>query len=132
MLHSKMAHYPREAWSHNLSGHLVVASCYCCQFPIEVAMAKLRCGIRSYNEKIGIANTESSGYHETITLFWCKLIWHFLRRVGPGHPTEVKVSFVLNAFSDKNTIWREYYSFDIIASKEARKKWVEPDLKPIC
>ena len=43
-----------------------------------VALSQLRQGITRYNESVGTANTDSSGYHETLTSFYVDLIARFL------------------------------------------------------
>jgi hypothetical protein len=98
---------------------------------LDEAIAKLRCGIRFYNESIGVKNTDSSGYHETITVFWATLVFELLEHLAPNCPPESCVSIVTSTFAGKSALWREYYSFDIMRSKEARTKWIAPDLKPL-
>ncbi|WP_394993495.1 hypothetical protein [Emticicia sp.] len=39
-------------------------------FDYDEALAQMQVGIRTYNEASGGTNTDSSGYHETITVFW--------------------------------------------------------------
>jgi len=38
------------------------------------------------------------------------------------------VRHVLNALASKRDLWREYYSFDVVKSKEARARYIPPDL----
>ncbi|MFS6827277.1 hypothetical protein [Cyanobium sp. ATX-6F1] len=66
---------PRARWTHE--AHLVVALKTLEQRPFNAALEHLRTRIRAYNEATGTANSDHSGYHETLTV-------HFLRGVG-GH-----------------------------------------------
>jgi len=38
------------------------------------------------------------------------------------------VRHVVNALAAKRDLWREYYSFDIVKSTEARARYIPPDL----
>src|SRR3954469_13729658 len=56
--------------------HLAVALWYVRQFPYETACEKMRNGIQKLAAAYG-----KSGYHETITLFWLKMVSEFV----PAH-----------------------------------------------
>jgi hypothetical protein len=127
---SRAAHCPREAWAGNHKAHLSVAAWYCWCFDLETAVDKLRTGIKSFNESKGIENTETNGYHETITIFWATIVFKFIKEFGSDHPFEDIASAVVSAFATKRHLYFEYYSFDIFHSKEARKTWIKPDLRP--
>src|SRR3954453_13124341 len=66
----------RERWTHH--AHLSVGLWYVSHFPEEEAILLIREGIKRYNLAAGIANTRTSGYHETITLAWARLVEHHL------------------------------------------------------
>lgn len=38
---------------------------------------------------------------------------------------------VVTAFASERDLYRQYYSFDVFRSKEARMTLVKPDLKPL-
>jgi hypothetical protein len=63
---------PREQWTHQ--AHLVVALWYLINFSRDEAVGNIRNRILSYNRSCGIQNTANSGYHETLTLFWIKVV----------------------------------------------------------
>lgn len=42
---------------------------YAQQFSEEEALAKLTDAIKNYNISVGTENTDTSGYHETLTVF---------------------------------------------------------------
>lgn len=62
---------PKEAWTHE--AHLAVGLWYAVTAP-ENMLARLRQNIRTYNAAVGGQNTETAGYHETITDFYVRLL----------------------------------------------------------
>ena len=66
----EMCSLPKEKWTHE--AHFVMALWYCSHQPIPLAMQSIRNGIKKYNVSIGGANTDDSGYHETITVFYTR------------------------------------------------------------
>jgi hypothetical protein len=118
---------PRKEWSHR--AHLTVALWYLLRRPEAEATSCIRKGILSYNAANGIKTTSNSGYHETITLFWTKLVARYLSRVTEASIVQL-ANGVVHTYGDKELPF-EYYSRDVLLSLEARMRWVEPDLKPI-
>src|ERR1041384_547432 len=68
----------RERWTHE--AHLTVGLWYLMQHEEAEATRLIRAGIKRYNQACGIAQTETSGYHETITLFYVRVIRRYLAR----------------------------------------------------
>jgi len=64
--------WPKADWTH--AAHIAVASCYLIAYPLEVATDRIRLGIRHYNHCVGTRNTDHSGYHETLTVFWMAMV----------------------------------------------------------
>src|ERR1043165_6165753 len=69
----------RERWTHE--AHLVVGLWYLVRHEAGEATALIRAGIKRYNQACGIAETQTSGYHETITLFYVRVITCYLASV---------------------------------------------------
>ena len=67
------------------------------------------------------------GYHETITLFWLKMVWRFVANEGAGQAIFSLANNVGNEY-DKNLI-ADYYAEETLVSPKAKSEWVEPDLK---
>ncbi len=115
---------PKARWTHE--AHLVVALWTLEQRPFNVALDHLRIRIRAYNEATGTANTDHSGYHETLTV-------HFLRGVSghiarhPGWPLADSLAALLaSPLADRD--WPlAAYSRARLESIEARRGWLEPD-----
>jgi hypothetical protein len=58
---------PKSEWTHE--AHLRAGLWHAVHHPDAIALNLLRERIRAYNESTGVANTASSGYHETTTRF---------------------------------------------------------------
>ena len=118
---------PKEQWTHE--AHLAVGCFYVFTYGKDVALEKIRVNIKKYNVATGGENTTSSGYHETITVFW---IWNIQRFLEKQPNKELKAfvkSFISSSFADKNQPFI-YYSKDLLLSTQARLKFEFPDLLP--
>jgi len=118
---------PLDLWNHR--AHLKVAYLYLTRFPFEEALQKLRTGIRAFNAAHGIADSPTSGYHETVTCAWGQLVYTTLCQFGPAASAD--------AFFDAQTQLNEkrtlllFYSRDRIMSYEAKASFITPDLAPL-
>ena len=74
----------------------------------------------------GGANTEDGGYHETLTCFWHGVIRDFIGALPPGLDRLGIVRAVVTEFAPKRDLFREFYDFDVVKSREARAKWIPP------
>jgi hypothetical protein len=87
--------------------------------------------IRAYNESVGRVNDDSGGYHETIT----QASLRAARGVLEAYPADMPVYRIVNALMSSglaNPNWPlEYWSLDRLMSADARRQWLEPDLKPL-
>ncbi len=119
---------PAEKWTHQ--AHLTVAFWHLFTFSIEDATCYLRSGIINYNKSTGTQNTPSSGYHETITLFWIKTIYDYQRRYSSKPLLESCNAFLESEFADKHYIF-SFYSQDTLFTSKARAFWVEPNLQAL-
>jgi hypothetical protein len=117
---------PRDAWTH--AAHLTVALWYVLQFDWPDAVARVRRGIKRYNEAHGILATPSGGYHETLTIFWLRVVRSFLESdLNEGRSLVALANdLVASAGSD---LPLTFYTRELLFSPEARAGWVEPDLK---
>ena len=119
---------PKERWTHG--AHLLTGACYVHALGVSEATNRMRLCVRRYNEAVGGKNTETSGYHETITVAWIKLIGRLLRDVQPIARAEF-AALAVEHFVKQRDIFRRYYDFDVEKSIEARREWVEPTLQPL-
>jgi len=119
---------PKEQWTH--TAHCIVAFWYCIQLPLPQAIQKIRNGIRAYNVSIGGANTDTSGYHETITLFYANTISHYLVTSGITELTDEQIAdFLQQPFLARDYIF-QFYDTALLLSREARRTWT-PSPNPI-
>ena len=117
---------PKERWTHG--AHLLTGACYVHRFGRDVALERMRVCVRRYNESVGGKNTETSGYHETITVAWIKLLGGLLGEVGPMERA-VFAALAVERFEGQRDIFMRYYDFDLVGSTDARLRWVAPNLR---
>jgi len=120
---------PARLWTHG--AHLAVGLWHVNRYGADEALRRLRRGIRSLNEHHGKQNTESAGYHETITRAQVVLLADFLARADSAIPLLERYALLMaSPLSDRNVLLR-FYSLDHLMSNHARSRWTEPDLAPI-
>jgi hypothetical protein len=120
--------FPIARWNH--AAHLRMACWYLSHLPHEQAVSTIRNGIQEYNVAQGGENTPTSGYHETLTIFWSRVILQFLEK-SPKMELPVTIDVLVAEYGDKRNFSTEFYSFDVVKDTEARARWIEPDLKRI-
>lgn len=94
------------------------------------AAGTVREAIHAFNAKVGAVQTETSGYHETITLFYVRIIRHFLADRNPSEPFNDLAEALIAEWGDPKLPLR-YWTKERLMSWEARRAWVEPDLKTL-
>jgi hypothetical protein len=84
--------------------------------------------IQAYNVAQGGVNSDSAGYHHTLTLFYLKAIRDFIKQLpqGTGAVNACK-QLLASSIGNKDYPLR-YYSKETLFSVAARRGWVEPDL----
>ena len=105
--------------------HLTVALWYVWHFSPEEARARMTSGIRRLAETYG-----KMGYHETITLFWLRVVSNFAAERRGRMSLAATANALIESSNDKNLI-EEFYSADLLATDRAKAEWVEPDLKSL-
>jgi hypothetical protein len=116
---------PKERWTHG--AHLLTGACYVHGLGRDAALEKMRVCVRRYNESVGGKNTETSGYHETITVMWIRLLDRLRREAGTLGRVEF-ARLAVERFVGEKDVFKRYYDFDVVRSVEARREWVEPNL----
>jgi hypothetical protein len=118
---------PYTRWNHG--GHLSVAFWCLVWYGSDTGTDRVRAGIKRYNA--AHANEPMAvGYHETLTQFWLWRVGQFLRRTPLDAPLGELANRLIAECSDRNLPFT-YYSRDRLMSTEARRGWVEPDLRPL-
>ncbi|HST35237.1 MAG TPA: hypothetical protein VLK25_01215 [Allosphingosinicella sp.] len=83
--------------------------------------------IRRYNESVGGVNSDTEGYHETITQVFIRTLRRKLAEAeGQGLAERVNAVLLTPEGRREWPLW--FYSRERLFSKEARLAWVEPDL----
>lgn len=115
------AHLPD--FSHE--AHIRMAWLYLRQYGYDTGVRKICDGLRRFADAHGAAQK----YHETITLFWAKLVNDAIARTPDLTEAQAFIEHHPHLL-DKNMIAR-HYSAARWQSPEARERWVEPDLRPM-
>ncbi|MES2390101.1 MAG: hypothetical protein V4555_00565 [Acidobacteriota bacterium] len=92
---------------------------------LEVEMPGL---IRRFNASLGGENTDTAGYHETITQASLRAARAFLV-ARSGMALEEVGRELMGSRLGKSDWLMEYWTRERLFSVEARRGWVEPDLK---
>lgn len=86
--------------------------------------------IRAYNLATGVANTDSSGYHETITLASLRAARDFLSK-RPERPLHEILNELLASEYGRSDWLLKHWSKAVLFSVMARRAWIDPDLRPL-
>src|SRR5688572_21618498 len=114
----------REDWKH--AEHLVVAIYYLTRHDLDVAYAKMKDGILNLLVKgFDVDLTKEMPYHETITLFWMRVVDEFNASKNGASLLE-KANEVAYKWDKDYPL--KFYSRELLFSDEARAGFVEPDL----
>jgi hypothetical protein len=118
----------RARWTH---GAHFAAALWLMRYRPELETAPAMAGmIRAYNAVSGVENSDSGGYHETITLASLRAAKGVLD-CNPGLPV-FRIANAILASNLGNPNWLlEYWTRDRLMSVDARRAWLEPDLKPL-
>ncbi|MBM3725771.1 MAG: hypothetical protein FJW40_10155 [Acidobacteria bacterium] len=115
---------PKTAWTHG--AHVAMGAAYNIRYG-ECALARIRDAIRRFNLATGGENTDTSGYHETLTVFWTELLGREVS--GFTGPWQAACHAVAK-YGSQRGYHQQFYSFDVVASTEARRRWIPPDRDP--
>jgi hypothetical protein len=119
---------PKPEWTHQ--AHLRAGLWHVHQHGPFVALDLLRSRISAYNESVGTANTDTSGYHETLTRFYVVIIDRFLTAADRSQDLDVLAEQLIEQRGDRR-LPLHHYSEARLFSVVARRAWVEPDLRSI-
>ena len=114
----------KSEWTHQ--AHLTVGLYYLRTLPFAVAKNVMRDGIQWLNDRHGTPNTDTNGYHETLTVFWLKQIWNFLDEHHDVRNLETLANELIERLDDLD-LPLKYYSRESLFSAEARRDYLPPD-----
>lgn len=120
---------PKERWTHG--AHFATALWLILRRPDIMPERDMPDMIRRYNESVGGVNSDTSGYHETITQASIRMARRLLTGVGgDAMPSVAYAALMASPLSDKNWLFT-HWSRERLMSSEARRTWVEPDIQPL-
>ena len=119
--------WPLEKWHHR--DHVKLAYLYLRAHGLDGASSCLRDGIRAHNTAHQIPERIDSGYHETMTQAWLRLIYLALSEYGPAASAD-EFFDQHPELSQKKTL-RLFYSRERFMSLQAKAEFIEPDLAPL-
>ena len=117
---------PREEWTHE--AHLA-ATTYLLTHRSDVDLdTELRGIIRRYNESVGGVNSDTEGYHETITRSFLHGVRLFLAEADREAALHELVNALLRSPMGSRDWPLRFYSRERLFSVEARRNFVAPDI----
>lgn len=116
---------PKAEWTHH--AHLRAGLWHVLTFGEDEALRLMRERITRYNVSVGTANTDTSGYHETLTRFYVGVVAGFVKECQTAMTTDALADLLIARHGDRELPLR-FYSRARLFSVEARRGWVEPDL----
>ena len=116
----------RDEWTHE--AHLA-ATTYLLIRHSEIDLDRELPGlVRRYNESVGVVNSDSEGYHETITRVFLHGVRLFLGEAEPGEPLHGLVNELLLSPMGRRDWPLRFYSRERLFTVEARCNFIEPDI----
>ena len=117
---------PRAEWTHE--AHLATTT-YLLTRRLDIDVDKQLPGfIRAYNESVGGVNSDSEGYHETITRLFLHGVRLFLAEADPKEPLHELVNELLLSPMGRRDWPLRFYTPARLFSVEARRKFIAPDI----
>ena len=120
---------PREEWTHE--AHLAATTYLLLKRPDIDIDKQLPDIIRRYNESVGGVNSDTEGYHETITRVFLRGVRLFLAEADLREPLHELVNELLLSPMGRRDWPLRYYSPPRLFSTEARREFIRPDIASI-
>jgi hypothetical protein len=117
---------PKPEWTHE--AHLAACLWLVREKPDFVPERDMPGTISAYNVAAGGENTDSAGYHETLTQLYIKGVRAFAATLPEGTSLVGAVNALLESEIGDRSWPLCFYSKERLFSVEARRGWVEPDL----
>jgi len=117
---------PRSDWTHE--AHLAATTYLLTRRPDVNIDDELPGIIRRYNESVGGVNSDSEGYHETITRVFLHGVRLFLAEADPSETLHELVNELLLSPMGRRDWPLRFYSPARLFSVDARRHFVRPDI----
>ncbi|MBX9886024.1 MAG: hypothetical protein K2X68_13745 [Novosphingobium sp.] len=120
---------PRPEWTHE--AHLAACLWLLRERPDFVPERDMPGTISAYNLAVGTENSDSVGYHETLTQLYIRGVRAFAETLPEGAGLVEAVNALLASEIGDRQWPLCFYSKERLFSVEARRGWVEPDLAAV-
>lgn len=117
---------PRIEWTHE--AHIAATTYLLLRRPDVDIDRELPGIISRYNESVGGVNSDTEGYHETITRAFLHGVRLFLSEADPREPLYELVNGILLSPMGRRDWPLRFYSPEKLFSVEARRNFVPPDV----
>jgi len=114
---------PAHHFTHD--AHLTVCHHSICRVGRDATFDHFRWAIRAFNTAKGTANTDTSGYHETLTRYYIGTVAHLIALGRDDLP-----SILVDPACARDAPLK-HWSRRLLMSVEARRSWTDPDLLPL-
>jgi hypothetical protein len=116
----------RDEWTHE--AHLAATTYLSLRRPDLDLDKELPSIIRLFNESVGGVNSDTEGYHETITRVFLHGVRLFLAEADPNEPLHDLVNELLLSPMGRRDWPLRFFSRERLLSVEARRDLIPPDL----
>ena len=118
---------PKPEWTH--AAHFAAAF-WLLRRPDRDAVRDMPGLIRAYNEATDTPNTDTGGYHETITVASLRAARAWLA-ARPHTSLHIALEELLASSFGRSDWLLSHWTRAVLFSVAARRGWVEPDVKPL-
>jgi hypothetical protein len=117
---------PKADWTHE--GHFA-AALWLLRHRAQLAMPDAMRGlIMRYNEATDTPNTDTGGYHHSITVASLQAAAHHLAEHAPDAPLHAVLAAVMGSAQGRSDWLLVHWRRETLFSVAARRNWVPPDL----
>jgi hypothetical protein len=120
---------PKADWTHE--GHFAAALWLLRHRPDLATPDAMRGLIMRYNDATNTPNTDSSGYHHSITVASLRAAAHHLAKHAPEIPLHEVLAALMASPQGRSDWLLVYWRRETLFSVAARRDWVPPDLAPL-
>lgn len=118
------AEIPAADFDHR--AHVRLAYVCLCRHDVDRAHDRIRKSLQRFLAHVGAPPEK---YHETMTRAWILAVRHFMDRTAPCDSSDALIERHPELLD--GNIMLTHYSAGLLFSDEARRTFVEPDIKPI-
>jgi hypothetical protein len=119
----------KEEWTHQ--AHFATALWLMLRRPDLAPECDMPGMIAAYNESVGGVNSDTAGYHETITQASLRAARAVLAELPDAVTPEAALAALMDSPMGGKDWLFTHWSRERLMSVEARRGWVEPDLMPL-